>query len=267
MAKFFSLLSTSDKCLLYISYISSLVTGLFIPSVALVLGAVINSYDPASTSTVEEIMLELVWMALVVCAIIWIFGFISYSSFQLLAEKVAIDLRAKYLRALMSQEVAFFEMNNVESMPSDMGQYFNTISLGIGESYSAIIQAFGTFLGGFAMSFYKGPVMALLCLIYAPIIVIAFTFLGGANKVSQFKKLEENQKLGGIAEEALQAIKLVVSFVQEENAIKRFEEQAITTRDVSKKNSHISAIFNGVIKVAFFGFMIYCLYVGSVLIE
>ena len=33
----------------------------------------------------------------------------------------------------MKQEVAYFEKNNVEAMPADIGQYFNTISLGIGE--------------------------------------------------------------------------------------------------------------------------------------
>ena len=36
----------------------------------------------------------------------------------------------------MVQEIAYFEQNNVEAMPSDIGQYFNTISLGIGESYA-----------------------------------------------------------------------------------------------------------------------------------
>jgi hypothetical protein len=52
------------------------------------------------------------------------------------AEKLAINLRGKYLRALLKQEVSFFEKNNVETMPSDIGQYFNTISQGIGETYS-----------------------------------------------------------------------------------------------------------------------------------
>jgi hypothetical protein len=33
---------------------------------------------------------------------------------QQLAEIIAIDLRGQYLRALLKQEVAFFEMNNVE---------------------------------------------------------------------------------------------------------------------------------------------------------
>ena len=40
---------------------------------------------------------------------IWIAAFIYYSLMQQLAEIIAIDLRGKYLRALMRQEVAFFE--------------------------------------------------------------------------------------------------------------------------------------------------------------
>ena len=39
----------------------------------------------------------------------------------------------------MIQEVEYFERNNVEAMPSDIGQYFNTISQGVGESYAQVI--------------------------------------------------------------------------------------------------------------------------------
>jgi hypothetical protein len=47
-----------------------------------------------------------------------------------------MNLRGKYLRALMIQEVEYFERNNVASMPTDIGNYFGTISQGIGESYA-----------------------------------------------------------------------------------------------------------------------------------
>jgi len=44
----------------------------------------------------------------------WLFGYIFYSFWQHLAENVSFDLRSKYLHAILKQEVAFFEKQNVE---------------------------------------------------------------------------------------------------------------------------------------------------------
>jgi len=49
-----------------------------------------------------------------------------------------------------------------------------------------------------------------------PIIIIFIVLLGKNSKLAQFKKLEANQALGGYSEEILSALKLVVSFSQEE---------------------------------------------------
>jgi hypothetical protein len=35
-----------------------------------------------------------------------------------MAEKLSFDLRSRYLRALMNQETAFFEKQQVEALPS-----------------------------------------------------------------------------------------------------------------------------------------------------
>jgi hypothetical protein len=54
-------------------------------------------------------MLDLLWKIIVLGLAVWITAYIYYSLMQQLAEIIAIDLRGKYLRALMKQEVAFFE--------------------------------------------------------------------------------------------------------------------------------------------------------------
>ena len=80
-------------------------------------------------------MLDLFSKICIVAICAWVFSYLYYSLFQTVAEIIAYDLRGKYLRALMKQEVSFFEQNQVEAMPSDIGLYFTAISLGIGESY------------------------------------------------------------------------------------------------------------------------------------
>jgi len=39
-------------------------------------------------------------------------------------------------------------------MPAEIGEYFNTISLGIGEQYAMLFWGFSTMAGGFSMAIW-----------------------------------------------------------------------------------------------------------------
>lgn len=71
---------------------------------------------------------------LTVAAIIWVIAYLNNALMEQATEQLTIKLRGLYLRSLLRQEVSFFEKNNVEQMPSDIGQYFTTISKGLGDS-------------------------------------------------------------------------------------------------------------------------------------
>ena len=89
------------------------------------------------------------------------------------------------MRALLKQEVAYFEKNNVEAMPSDIGQYFNTVSLGIGENFSQLLASCGTLTGGLLIGFIQGPVFTCACISYMPILVAAIVIFAGLGKKAQ----------------------------------------------------------------------------------
>ncbi len=61
--------------------------------------------------------------------------------------------------------------------------------------------SFGCILGGVGISFYKGPILALICVAYFPVIAIAMIIFGSLSKIESFKKLESNKELGGFSEE------------------------------------------------------------------
>jgi ABC-type multidrug transport system fused ATPase/permease subunit len=133
------MLSGSRRIMLFVGVLSAFCAGLLFPSIAVIMGEVLSNFDPANATNVDELMRQLLLTILLISSILWICGYLFYAFMQHIAETIAIELRGKYLRALMIQEVEFFERNHVESMPSDIGQYFNTISLGIGESYAQMV--------------------------------------------------------------------------------------------------------------------------------
>ena len=80
-------------------------------------------------------------------------------------------------------------------------------------------------------------------------------------------KLDQTKELGGHTEEILSAIKLVVSFAQEDHAIKKYDKIAEETMKVAKKASMQQALMTGLFLILMFGFFLFSYVVGGFLIE
>jgi len=194
-------------------FLFACIAGLLSPLVAVVMGKVLGIYDPRATE--EEIkagMLELMQFIGIIASILWVTGYVQYAFLQHLAEKISYDLRGRYLTALMTQETTFFEEQPIEALPSQIAEYFQALSEGVGEKVAQLVYAGSMFVGGIAVAFYSGPYYALMCMAYLPIMVVGFMLVGGRAKYAQNTKLNQVQKLGAMTEETLSALKLVISF-------------------------------------------------------
>jgi len=162
----------------WLGAVASLTVGLALPSIALVFGSVTGTFDSRKKGQVDDLMAALVTRIMILAVVVWALGYIQYAFMQQTSEQLTIHMRGYYLRSLLRQEVAFFEQNNVESMPSDVGQYFTQINKGIGDSIGQLLQGCGSFVGGIAIALYSGPVIAAVCFAYLPFVAIAIVFFG-----------------------------------------------------------------------------------------
>ena len=96
-----------------------MISGATAPSIAIVFGEIVGIFNP--TNTDEEIndgIIKLFKLIGVLCAILWVFGYLQYACLQAVAERLSFDLRSLYLRALLKQETEYFERQQIESLPS-----------------------------------------------------------------------------------------------------------------------------------------------------
>lgn len=75
-----------------------------------------------------------------------------------------------------------------------------------------MLSAVGSILCGVIIAFCEGPLYAIICLAYFPLILMMLLCLSKAAKDVAFEKVLMVKKLGGITEESLTSIKLVASF-------------------------------------------------------
>lgn len=93
-----------------------------------------------------------------------------------------------------------------------VSEYFSTIQISIGEKLGNMLMSAGAFVTGIGISFYYGPVYAIICFAYYPLMFVFVAGLGGAVKKAAIAKMEILKQMGGVVEESLSSIKLVTSF-------------------------------------------------------
>ena len=149
----------------------------------------------------------------------WIFGYLYYAFWQHLAQNITYDLRSRYLRAILRQEISYFEKQNVEQIPQQIGNSFFTINDALGEKFANIIFTFACFISGVGISLYSGADLAGACIAFFPIIFVILAIFMKQVKKTSIVKMAAIKKLGGVIEESMQAVRLVVSFANEEKEV------------------------------------------------
>ena len=141
------------------------------------------------------------------------------------------------------------------------------IKSSIGEKISNLIFACSTCIFGMVYALVYGPVFALICIAYLPVLMGIIGFFGRQVQKSTLAKLTVVKNLGGIAEETLTAIKVVCSFTREDREMRKFARHSRETMEVGKNASATMALMVGLMKFCIFFFYSYALFVGSFFIE
>jgi len=114
--KYYSFLSGFDYFLLIFGTLAAVLAGGILPSISLVMGHVASAFTEGGSSTgnIMGTMSTIAVIVMMIATLLFIFSYIFYAFYQHLAENICLDLRKRYITALMRQEVGYFEINKVE---------------------------------------------------------------------------------------------------------------------------------------------------------
>ena len=134
--KLFKYSSGAQKLQMFVGLIAAVISGAAAPSIAIIFGEIIAIFDPNnSKDEVKDGIILLFQFIGILCAVMWIFGYMQFAFLQASAERLSFDLRTLYLRALLRQETEYFEKQQVESIPSQIAEWFSSIGEGVGEKF------------------------------------------------------------------------------------------------------------------------------------
>ncbi|KAJ3085456.1 Multidrug resistance protein 1, partial [Quaeritorhiza haematococci] len=280
-----------DILLMVLATVCSIVSGIGMPLVTVFFGDIADSmvlYVPESSpkwqnntvayrlavsaglvTTKEKLDSQMTGAILKIC---WLgLGVFFASYFQIwlwmwAGQNQTKRIRMRYFRAILHQDVAWFDGISTGDLTARMSSDMNVIQDGISEKMGFVIQHMTTFIAGFVIAFTKGWQLALVLISVFPLLAGCAAFMSKVVADGSGKGQNAYASAGAVAEQALFAIKTVVSFGGEEREAERYRGHLETAFKSGIKKGLLLGVGIGMMYFFLFGFYGLGFWYGGVLI-
>ncbi|KAF9617734.1 hypothetical protein IFM89_038276 [Coptis chinensis] len=253
--RLFSFADSNDVLLMIIGTIASVGNGVCMPIMTILFGDLINAFGENANSKntaheVSKIALKFVYLA----AGSGVASLLQVSCWMVTGERQAARIRSLYLKAILRQDVAFFDKEtNTGEVVGRMAGDTVLIQDSMGEKVGKFIQLFSTFTGGFTIAFTKGWLLTLVLLSSIPLLVIS----GALMAIVVSKMASRGQ--AAYSQAGIVVDQTVASFTGEKHAIIQYEKYL--------KKAYESGVHEGLASGLGFGavmLIVFCTYALAV---
>lgn len=108
--------------------------------------------------------------------------------------------RIAYLKAILQQDIGWFDENNATELPARLTRECSTITKAIGEKMGQILLALAMCISGLSFAFIRGWWMSLILLFAFPVIFLGTSLIGAAIQSGFSQNLKSYGQSAGYAE-------------------------------------------------------------------
>ncbi|KAK4651091.1 hypothetical protein QC762_611200 [Podospora pseudocomata] len=147
------------------------------------------------------------------------------------------NIRRAYLRAALSQDVAFFDLGSAGSIAAQASSNGKLIQSGISEKLGLTFQGLAAFMASFIVAFVTNWKLSLICLCIAPATILVMSIVAMVHAGHETKILDIYSQANSFAEGVLASAKTVHAFGMRERLVERFnnylDEAGVWGRKIS----------------------------------
>ena len=136
-------------------------------------------------------------------------GWGMFACWMITGERQGIACRKKYLASLLKQEIGWFDTINQSELSTKFATDSFAFQGAIGEKVSTLIMTIAMLIAGFIIAFIKGWLMTLVVLVSLPVIGLGGVLFSSAVANKDKTQEKEYAEAGGMAEQAISAVKTV----------------------------------------------------------
>ncbi|EYB91745.1 hypothetical protein Y032_0202g1767 [Ancylostoma ceylanicum] len=193
-------------------------------------------------------------------------GYSSNAFLFTMCERRVHCIRGKYLRAVMRQDMAWFDTQQVGALTTKMSSGVERIKDGIGDKLGLIFSAVGTFISGISLGFYLSWQMTLVMLITVPMLLGAMFVSGKLLSRASKSQTYAFSTAGAFANEVIAGIRTVMAFNAQPQEIHRYEKELKVARQLGIRKAFVLAMFAALPLFLMFAAMAISFWYGTTLV-
>ncbi|KAI6201627.1 P-glycoprotein-9 [Aphelenchoides besseyi] len=257
--------SKTDVCLVVIGSLVAVWTGISMPFLAIIIGGMSEAFVNATIATefywvpvevegkwmflgdiykledFQAAAMYRVWQSIIIGVLMFLAASTQVFCSMTACESMMSRLRKEFFKAMLRQDVAYFDTKITGSMATKLFDDLERIREGTGDKVALAIQFSAQFLGGFAVAFTYDYKLTLIMMSLSPLLMCCGWFISRLMAKSATIEAEKYSVAGSKAEEALSALRTVYSFNAQEVECKRYEELL----ESAKRDGYIRAVYVG----------------------
>ncbi|CAN1325845.1 Putative multidrug resistance protein [Linum perenne] len=259
----------TDKVLMFLGTLGCIGDGMQYALTMFVLSTVINDYgDPnavISYATVNKYSLRLLYVSIFV----GFAAFVEGMCWTRTAERQTSRMRTQYLKAVLRQDVGFFDTQEGGSttfkVVSTISNDSNSIQVAICDKIPNCLTYIATFLSCLVFAFVLSWKLALAALPLTFLFIIPGLVFGKLMMDVIMKMIASYGVAGGIAEQAVSSIRTVYSYVAERKSLESFSTALETTLELGVKQGFAKGLLMGSMGMIYVGWAFQA-WVGTILV-
>ncbi|CAI9593212.1 unnamed protein product, partial [Staurois parvus] len=174
-------------------------------------------------------------------------------TFLVSAARQIMRIRQKFFRAVLHQEMSWFDSTQIGTLNSRLTDDINTIHEGLADKMCIFVQFLSTFLSGIIIGFVYGWKLTLVILSVSPLLGVSAAIWTKLVASFTSKELCAYAKAGAVAEEILTTIRTVIAFNGQQKAIDKYDANLVDARNVGVKKSVTLNVSMGLSQFLIFG--------------
>jgi ATP-binding cassette subfamily B (MDR/TAP) protein 1 len=222
----FRFASAGDRAMVVLGCFFACAQGAFMPSFALVMGGLIDSFADrdGSGSTgfgVQELGVGLVLLG----GLAFVAAFFQGGLLQVAAARQQPKIKQAYLAAILRQDVTWMDLNPPGKVQSTIAQDMDLVTDAMGDKFGEAIQTIVQFVLGLLVGFVVSWQLSLLTLGLVPVMAVSMGFLMATiMKISARIQLTQ-ANAASISQESTGSIRTVCSLTSQDATMKRYEKE------------------------------------------
>ena len=173
--------------------------------------------------------------------------------FSIAGERIVTRLRQRLYRAILSQEIGFFDRHRTGELTSRLASDTTVLQQTLSSNLSMGLRHTLTVVGGIGFLLYTSPRLTVVMLLIVPPVAIAAVVFGRRLRRLARKVQDALARAGELAEESIAGVRTVRSFAAEEQEGRRYDAAVEHAFDLARRRARFSSAFMGLMTVAGYG--------------